>query len=135
MKYFICTLDRIHNNSMCCLGIPAEKTERIIPASRVQTAVYETENEEAFISLPALFELKDKAAPHGLVLKPGRASSGPVKVLLTPRINTEMEIPEVNIHRLPESLADMLVFFRGLCFVEQNMILILDPEKLPGGTA
>ena len=131
MKYFICNLDMVNNNTTGYLGIPAEKTERIIPVNRVQAAVYETENQEAFISLPALFQLKDITAVHGLVLK----SENTVKtILITPRINTEMEIPEENIHRLPESMTEGFKFFRGVCFDEQNMILILDPEKLPKGT-
>ena len=134
MKYFICNLDMINNNTTGYLGIPAEKTERIIPVNRVQTVVYETENQEAFFSLPVLFQLKDRTTVHGLVLKP-EASCGMVKtILMTPRINTEIEIPEENIHRLPESMTETLVFFRGVCFDDKNMILILDPEKLPKGT-
>ena len=127
MKYFVCDLYRIHGKPNVCLGIPTERTERIIPVDRVQAAVYETENQEAYISLPVLFKLKDTAAPHGLVLK----NSGPVKtVLLTPRIDIDLEISEEDIHRLPEALAEMLVFFRGLSFSGEKAVLILDPEKL-----
>jgi len=119
MKYFICALDTVH------LGIPAERTERIIPVSRVQTAVYETENQEAFISLPLLFRQKEPAAPHGIVLK------GAVKtVLLTPRIDIELEIPEEDIHQLPQALVGLSRYFRGVCFSGQKTILVLDPAKL-----
>ena len=138
MKYFICNLEMINNNTTGYLGIPAEKTERIISVNRVQTVVYETENQDTFISLPVLFQLKDRTTVHGLVLKPEAACGcgcGPVKtILITPRINTEIEIPQENIHRLPESMTEMLVFFTGVCFDDKNMILILDPEKLPKGT-
>ena len=127
MKYFVCDLYRIHGKPNVCLGIPTERTERIIPSDRIQAAVYETENQEAYISLPALFRLEDAAAPHGLVLK----TSGPVKtVLLAPRIDIDLEISEEDIRRLPEALAEMLVFFRGISFSGEKAILILDPEKL-----
>jgi len=134
MNYFICTLE-MHNLEKRLftgnLGICTEKIERIIPASRVQTAIYETENQDVFISLPLLFQLKDTSAPHGLVLKPRQPALQPVKtILLTPKINTEMEIPEKDILPLPDTLAGMLGFFRGVYFAGQKMILILDPEKL-----
>jgi hypothetical protein len=131
MKYFICALDKVH------LGIPAERTERIIPVTRPQTAVYETENHETFISLPALFQLKDASAPHGLVLKTScteKESPAAIQtVLLTPRIDIDLEIPEEKIHRLPETLSPLFHYFRGAYFDGQNMILILDTEKLKEG--
>ena len=128
MKYFICPLDKIN------LGIPAEQTERIIPVTRVQNAVHESENQEAFISLPVLFQQKDTAAPHGVVLKPSFLPAGTGKtVLLTPRIDIDLEIPEENIHRLPEAFAGQFRYFRGACFNSQNLILILNPEKLAEG--
>jgi hypothetical protein len=122
LRYFICALDKIN------LGIPAEQTERIIPVTRVQDAIRETENQEVFISLPALFQQKD-AAPHGLVLK----SKTAVKtVLLTPRIDVELEIPEESIHSLPQALAGAFGNFRGAYCTDQNVILILNPEKIMG---
>ena len=120
MRYFICALEGIQ------VGIPAERTERIIPAGRVQTAVSETENQDTFISLPALFQLKNIAAPHGVVLKPESAKT----VLLTPKIDIELEIPEENIHRLPDAFAGQYRYFRGACFNGPNVIFLLDPEKL-----
>ena len=127
MNYFLCALDTIY------IGIPAERTERIIPAARVQTTVFETEEEEAFISLPVLFRQKDTTAPHGVVLKAGgehHAAGIVKKVLLTPRIDKDLEIPEENIHQLPEVLVGPLRFFRGAYFNGQSVILILNPEKL-----
>ena len=134
MKYFICALEGTQ------LGIPAEWTERIISTDRIQTALYETEpfpdnsgKNELFISLPVLFRLKDRAAPHGLVLKSGgkgdNAAPGRT-VLLTPKIDIELDIPEANIHRLPESFAGLYRCIQGACFSNQNIILLLDPEKL-----
>ena len=125
MKYFICALDKIN------LGIPAEQTERIIQVTRVQGAVYETENQEVFVSLPVLLRQKDSSAPHGVVLKSNTGESSAVKtVLLTPRIDVELEIPEENIHSLPEALGGLFKYFRGAYCTDQNVILILNPQKL-----
>jgi hypothetical protein len=130
MRYFICSLNTIN------VGIPAEQTERIIPVTRVQTSLYETEtgDHKAFISLPALFQRKDPA-PHGVVLK--NSAKGPeppaetvTTILLTPRIDRDLEIPEEGILRLPEALGGWLTYFRGGYFMDQNFILILDPEKI-----
>ena len=126
MKYFICNIDNIN------LGIPAEWTERIISSNRTQTAVYEESSYEetsigAYISIPALLQLKETSAPHGLVFK----SADPVKtVLLTPKIEIELEIPQESIHRLPLALTEKLAFFSGVYFTGESVILILDPEKL-----
>ena len=121
MKYFTCSLDNIS------LGIPADLIERIIPVNRSQTTVYETENDEAFISIPALFRLKDSTAPHGLVLK----SQNPFKtVLLSPKIDIELEIPEEDIRTLPKALAEIFFFCKTVCFKGQDLVLILAPEKI-----
>jgi hypothetical protein len=141
VKYFICALEGIH------LGIPAEQTERIIPVSRAQTAVYETENQETisaerqdsfstlngpggftgFISLPVLFQLKDLTTPHGLILKKQKSIT---TIILAPKIDIELEIPEENIHSLPKALAGQFKYFRGVCFNKQNVLLLLDTQKL-----
>ena len=138
MKYFICALDRTNSGSTGllgtsgCLGIPAERTERIIPVSRRQTAVYETENDEVYISLPALFGLKDTAAPHGLVLK--QAGEAEKKtVLLAPKVDIDLEIPEESIHRLPDALAGVFRYFRGAFFSGDSVIYILDTESCRTG--
>ena len=125
MNYFICALDKVK------LGIPADKTERIIPLTRLQTNIIESENQETFISIPVLFRQKETAAPHGLVLKPVKAAGLPSKIiLLAPRIDVDIEIPEENIHPLPEALDGLSAFLKGACFTGPDMILILDPEKL-----
>ena len=125
MKYFICSLDTIN------IGIPTEQTQRIIPVTRIQTALYdsETEDKKLFISLPVLLGQKDPAAPHGVVLK-NSAADRDTTILLTPRIDKDLEIPEENIRRLPGALAGWLKYFRGGYFNGQNLILILDPEKI-----
>jgi len=125
LKYFICAPEKIN------IAIPAEQTEHIIPNTRVQEAVCETENQEVFISLPVLLRQKDCAAPHGIVLKSNAGESSAVKtVLLTPRIEIETEIPEEKIHSLPEAMGGLFKYFRGAYCTEQNVILILNPKKL-----
>ena len=138
MKYFICALDEIN------IGIPAERTERIIPAERTLYSVCETviktetgaeagtqsETKTAYISLPLLFKQKNTGAPHGIILKPSGGQAPQKTVLLTPRIEKEIDIPEENIHSLPESFAGLRGFFGGACFDKENVILVLDTKKL-----
>jgi len=128
LKYFICALGGIN------LGIPAEQTERIIPVTRIQSAVCETENQEVFISLSALLRQKETAAPHGVVLKPLVPESQPPNttktILLAPKIDAELEIPEEDIHSLPRAMDGLYRHFRGAYCTDQNVILILDPKKL-----
>jgi len=125
VRYFVCAVEKVS------LAIPADQIERIIPAARVQTRVYETENDEAFISVPALLKQADLAAPHGLVLKSGSAGSGTKIILLTPKIDTDLEIPEESIRGLPGVFTGVFSFFSGAYFNGgPNVILILDPRKL-----
>jgi hypothetical protein len=101
--------------------------------------VRETENQEVFISLPALFRQKDSGgnpppAPHGIVLKSPDGEPSAVKtVLLTPRIDAEVELPEEGIHSLPEVLSGAFRNFRGAYCTDTEVILILSPEKLMEG--
>jgi len=123
LKYFVCASDKIS------VAIPAEQTEHIISVTRIQQAVCETENQEVFISLPVLLRLEDSAAPHGIILK-SSDSSAVKTVLLTPRIDIETEIPEEKIHSLPEAMGGVFKYFRGAYCTEQNVILVLNTEKI-----
>jgi len=107
------------------IGIPAKMTERIITVTRKQETICETENQEKFISLPALMRQKETAAPHGIVLKQCAKTT-----LLTPKIDAETEIPEENIHSLPKVMNGMYRYFKGAYCTDKNVILILAPEKL-----
>ena len=112
------------------LGIPAEQTERIITITREQTGVMESENQDTYISIPALFQQKETPVQHGLVLKTGTADSRNKTILLTPRIDIDLEIPEESIHPLPDPFTGLFSFISGVCFSRQSMILILDLKKL-----
>jgi len=128
-KYFICALARIF------IGIPAQQTERIISVTRKQDAPRETENNEVFISLPALLKQKETAAPHGIVLKriASQPPDAPRTTLLTPKIDAELEIPTEEIRGLPKVLGGSYKNFRGAYCDGQKVILILNPEKLLEG--
>ena len=135
MKYFICTLDKIQ------IGIMAQKTERIIMSPRTMSSVFETQTindgeTEVFVSLPGLFLLQDSAAPHTIVLKTSLPASTDIKVkifLLTPQIENEIDIPEENIHQLPQALADLHGYSKGVYFHNhtiQTMTIILNIDKI-----
>jgi hypothetical protein len=125
MRYFICTFETIN------FGIPAESTEHIIQLSRKQNSLYETEDSNVFISLPALFRQYD-TTPYGLVLKLSVSTNGFTRkiTLLTSKIEKDMEIPDDNVHRLPKLFTGPFIFFSGMFFSEGNMIFIINPEKL-----
>jgi len=135
MKYFICALGSALGSALSRinLGIPSEQTERIVSVTRIQDAVCETENQEVFISLPALLKQKDRTTPHGVVLKPLVLQPPNITkiTLLTPKIDAELEIPEENIHSLPHAMdGGAYRHFRGAYCDGTNIILILNPEKL-----
>jgi len=126
MKYFICALE----NKKINLGISAKHTQRIIQAAKIQAVEYEAESKEIFVSLPALLQQKNTDAPHGIVLKTEHKKR---IVLLTPRIDIDLEIPEENISRLPDAFVGLYGYFRGVCFHKESLILILNIEKILEG--
>ena len=135
MKYFLCSLEVPagdgESGTDIKLGILAAHAERIIPVTKVQTAGYETINEEVSISMPVLLQQKNNATPHGVVLK---TACSPKTVLLIPRIEMDLEIPEEKIHQLPKVFIGMSRYFRGIYFNKQNLVLLLDTENLMGSS-
>ena len=105
-------------------------TERIIPVTKTQTTESETENEEVSVSLPVLFQQKNTATPHGIILRSHRI---PKTVLLTPRIEKDVEIPEERIQQLPGIFARLSKYFKGIYFDKQNLFLIVNTEKFMEG--
>ena len=124
MKCFLCALKNIN------LGIPADQIERIIPVDAAR-AVSEYENVEMFISIPAILGYKNAQAPHGLVLKTEGKNAVKI-IILAPKIEADMEIPDENIHRLPEAFTGAFRYFNGACFTAggKNLVFILDINKL-----
>jgi hypothetical protein len=118
------------------LAIPSEWTERVVPIAQEQPGGAD-EEQKTFISLPALFRQEDIPGVHGVILKPNMPAQantpgGGKRVLLSPRIDQEIEIPEENIHQLPETLAGVLRICRGVYFIGDGAMFILDMEKIAG---
>ena len=126
MKYFLCAFDTIY------LGLPSERTERIISVSKIQSSVYETDEQNTFISLPLLFRYSVLPAPHGIVLKSEEEEKK--IILLVPPLDIDLEIPEKDIYSVPKAFSGILHFIKGVCFInrdqEDRLIFILDIEKL-----
>jgi chemotaxis signal transduction protein len=120
MRYFICAFDELH------IGIPAECAERIIPLDEADSS------QTAYISLAGLCGQKEPESPHGLVLK---TKDSPALVLRTPKIKTDMELPEEGIRELPRVFAGILRYFRGVYMDASRMILVLDPQTIKGDQA
>jgi len=121
VKYFICALDKTN------IGIPARQTERIISAEGAR----EKEDGEKIISLPELFQLKNCETPHAVILKRDNGNAYNSKILLlTPRIDAELEIPEDEIRGLPNAMAGVYRHFTGAYCCDTKVILILNPEKI-----
>ena len=126
MKYFLSVFDSVY------LGIPSECTERVISVSRKQSSVYETEKQEAYISLPLLFKRSDVSSPHGIVLK---AANEEIKtILLAPPLDIDTEISDEDIHDIPKAFSGILRYCKGACFIGkahgERLILTLDVEKI-----
>ena len=138
MKYFICTLgisdetqqDQTTKQETIQLGIPTMHTERIIPVKKTQAAESEIEKEGASVSLPVLFQQKHIDTPHGVILRSNRATK---TVLLTPRIERDLEIPEERLHQLPNVFIGLSRYFRGVYFDNDNLIYIINTEKFMEG--
>jgi len=136
MKYFICTLgssdeaqqDQDSHQDTVQLGIPTIHTERIIPVKKTQAG--EPESEGASVSLPVLFQQKNTDTPHGIVLRSDHAAK---TVLLTPRIERDLEVPEESIHQLPGVFDGLSKYFKGVYFDKENLIYILNTEKFAEG--
>jgi len=114
---------------MIRFGIPAESTDHIIQLSKTQNSIFETTDNEVLISLPALFK-QYITTPHGLVIKFSVSSDDRKITLLTPKIEKDMEIPDENIHHLPQIFLGPFVFFKGVYFNDGKPVFIINTEKL-----
>jgi chemotaxis signal transduction protein len=67
--------------------------------------------------------------PHGIVLKDCPRKT----VLLVPRIDTDVDIPEDGIHPLPELIGALMPYMDGAYFSgnpRRTMILLFNPDSL-----
>jgi hypothetical protein len=119
MKFFMCALDTM------VLGIPSAAAVRIIPAPRTQDVLCELEGDDLFISLPVLFGKNSVPAPHGVILKGQKQT-----ILLVPRIETDIDIPDEKIQTLPALIGERLSWLNGAYFTKSALVLLLDTENL-----
>ena len=128
MKYFICNPE---TNSpltgISLLAIPSEKIEKIYASQREMKEITEEEDGEVFFSIPLLLKLKNNLPSHALKIKKNILKEN--LVLLCPKVDLEIDIPDENIHPLPYTMSKMN-FFSNACFLENKLYLILEIEKL-----
>ena len=111
MNYFICSFDK------SLLGIPSAKIEKILS--------FESSSEiKKQVSIPALFKLNDSKIVHALILKEKDA------LVLCPKIEVEIDVQEDSIKTLPVLLSHRFNCIQGLAFVKDDLVLLLDTDKL-----
>jgi chemotaxis signal transduction protein len=132
MRFFICAVDEI------ILALPVDFVARIISVSRSGNVLAESDGGDVYLSLPLVFKKGEIPVHHGIVLKHGELLTAfkqkpPAGVILsTPRIETDMDIPDGDIRSLPTFMgqSDMLPYLSGAVFTGTTMILIVDIELL-----
>jgi hypothetical protein len=141
MRTFLCGFEGIF------LGVPSEYVAEIIQVSGDMHAVIESHPIEGqvFFSLPRFFGRADLPAPHGIRLKPLVYPEAQVKVLrgysetevpgmvlVTPPVETEVDIPPEAIQQLPGfiRLPGSLPFLQGVSFTGATMTAFIDPVLL-----
>ncbi|GHV92752.1 hypothetical protein AGMMS50268_32590 [Spirochaetia bacterium] len=142
MRFFVCALGEI------TLALPADSVARIIPVSRNGSALVEIEggSGDAYLSLPLALKKGECQVHHGIVLKrcpgellaalrrepPIQQESSARVILSTPKIETDLDIPDGDIRSLPAFMGqpEMLPWLSGAVFSGAAMILIVDMELL-----
>ena len=123
MRYFICSLKEIF------LGISAEQTEQIIQLNDVQNIDQKAGAILSCISPAELFKLNDINNLHGLILK---SCSQEKTIIAVPKIETDLDIPDEKIQKLPQILCTLLWFIKGCYFNESKLILIINEKDITG---
>ncbi|MDR1031475.1 MAG: hypothetical protein LBL76_11470 [Treponema sp.] len=141
MRTFLCGFEGIF------LGVPSECVAEIIQVSGDMHAMIEGKPHkgQVFFSLPRFFCRADLPTPHGIRLKPlaypealvkvlgtYTGTEAPGVVLVTPPVETEVDIPPEAIQQLPDflRLPGSLPFLRGVSFTGATMTAFIDPVLL-----
>ena len=105
-----------------------------------ETAEYDHESGNTYISLPRLFNLPSVNVRHGIILKSGDAENDNEHnhaaenkfILLTTEVECETEIPGEEIYPIPKALGGIRfsALFSGIKFDAESPVLVLDPERL-----
>jgi len=105
-----------------------------------KTIFYDQEKRNTYLSLPCLFNMKDKSVYHGVILRKWNSNENKT-VLLTAEVKRDAEIPDEEFHPIPKTLAAMSFssMFKGIQFSGspvlllniENLIQIVQKEKPP----
>jgi hypothetical protein len=146
MRVFLCS----YNGFL--LAIPMDAVSFITQhQKKAEKALeYKAQKHNTYISLPLLFKQPLLNIRHGIILKAGSNDEDNniienKTILLTTKVECEIEIPEKEIHSIPKTLEVMRfsLLFNGIIFnshtgnehavsnfSQEDMILLFNPEKL-----
>jgi len=114
------------------LAIPMEAVASMMLYNQKteKTVQYEPKSRCTFISLPWLFNMRDLAVPHGVIMRAWNSKENKV-VLLTAEVKHVIEIPDKEFYPIPKSLGTtrFSAIFSGIKFSD-NPVLLLNVEQL-----
>jgi len=99
-----------------------QKTEKAIH--------YDQEKRNTYVSLPELFNMKDKTVYHGVILRKWNSNENKI-ILLTAEVKRDTEIPDEEFHPIPKTLGAMSFssMFKSIQF-SGSPVLLLNIEHL-----
>jgi hypothetical protein len=98
-----------------------------------EAVVFNPQTQDYLVSLFFLFNLQPEVTRHGIILK--NETSNEKIILLSTRVDCEIETPDSRIFPIPKIINGMLFsnFFSGIQFnndTESKPVLLLNPEQL-----
>jgi len=89
------------------------------------TIHHDQEKRNTYVSLPGLFNMKDKTVYHGVILRQWDSNENKI-VLLTAEVKRDTEIPDEEFHPIPKTLSAMNFssMFKGIQFSGSPVILL-----------
>jgi len=92
--------------------------------------LYDQEKRNTYVSLPGLFNMKDKSVYHGIILRGYNSNENKI-VLLTAEVKRDTEIPDDEFYPIPKTLGTMnfASMFKGIQF-SGSPVLLLNIENL-----
>jgi len=114
------------------LAIPMEAVSSMMLYKQKieKTILYDQEKRNTYVSLPGLFNMKDKSVYHGIILRGWNSNENKI-VLLTAEVKRDTEIPDEEFFPIPKTL-DAMSFseiFKGIQF-SGSPVLLLNIEHL-----
>ena len=91
---------------------------------------FDEESRSTYVSLPQLFNLREEAVYHGIVLRERDNKANKV-VLLTAEVKRDIEIPDEEFYPIPKALGALRfsAMFSSIKFSD-NPVLLLNIEQL-----